>query len=104
VNDIKGLSLDDLMNLMGNCEPGSVRHGGGMAELERRRFLAERETGDAQKRAAIAEEKAANAAIETAGHAERNAKYMLWSVFAATASAFISLISTAFALYFSYKH
>jgi multidrug resistance efflux pump len=103
MKDIKGLNLDDLTNLMGNCEPGSVRHGEAMAELERRRFLAERETGKAQERAAIAQEKAANAAIETAGHAERNAKYMLWSVFAATASAFISLVSTAFTLYFAYK-
>jgi hypothetical protein len=62
MSNVKGLSLDDLTKLIGNCEPGSVRHGEAMAELERRRFLAERETGNAQERAAIAQEKAANTA------------------------------------------
>jgi multidrug resistance efflux pump len=94
--EFHNLTLDELTGWMSNAQPGSVRHGQALAELERRRFLAERETGDAQLRAAVAEEKAANAAIETAHHAEKNAKYMLWSVVMAALSAFISLATTLY--------
>ncbi len=47
-------------------------------------------------KAAEAEARAADAAMESAFHARRNAKYMLWSVIFAAASAFISLATTLY--------
>jgi hypothetical protein len=52
------------------------------------------EAVEAQKRAALAEEKAAAASVIAAEAAVKNAKYMLMCVIAATASTAISLIAT----------
>jgi multidrug resistance efflux pump len=80
---ITDMSVDDLFYKMGNAEPGSVAHGEALAEMERRRFIKDEETSNAQIRAANAEERAADAAIASANHAEKNAKYMLWTAVAA---------------------
>jgi hypothetical protein len=90
------MNLDQLTEWMGNSQPDTVRWSLAAAELERRRFMGQEETGKAQMRAAEAEQRAANAAIETAHHAEKNAKYMLWSVIFAALSALISLATTLY--------
>jgi hypothetical protein len=95
LQDLKTFSPEDLSQLMPQFNETDInRHTTVLAEFDRRSCVAQIEAAEAQRIAATAEEKAANAAIESARHAERNAKYMLWSVFAAAASAFISLLST----------
>src|SRR5262249_8574933 len=87
----KDFSLDELVKWIGDSMPGSTNHTAGMAELTRRQILSQIESTQAQTRAAIAEERAAEAATSTAASTERNARYMRWSVFAAAASALGSL-------------
>lgn len=89
----KDFSLDELVNWIGDSMPGSTNHTAGMAELTRRQIVSQIESTQAQTRAAIAEERAAEAAASTAASTERNARYMRWSVFAAAASAFGSLLA-----------
>jgi hypothetical protein len=70
-----------------------------MAELARRQTIAQLEATQAQKDAARAEKEAAQAAVETAHYTKRIASYMLWSVFAAAASAIITAAGIAFNLF-----
>ena len=55
------------------------------------------ETIEAQTKAALAEERAAVASEIAAKASVKNAKYMLWSVFAAALSAIASLATAVFA-------
>lgn len=57
------------------------------------------DTTEAQMRAALAEESASAATKVAADASVKNARYMLWSVIAATISAFASLGSTAIAVF-----
>ena len=96
--DPRKAALDDLANWTGGAQPGSINHTAGMAELTRRQIVGQIEATEAQRRAAAAEERAADAAIEGAAATNLNAKYMLWSVIAAATSTFIALVSTIYTL------
>jgi hypothetical protein len=63
------------------------------AELEVRQIKALLEATEAQKSAAMAEERAADAGVASAQAARRNANYMLVSVGVATISAIASAVS-----------
>jgi len=62
----KDFTLDQLTHVMGNAEPGSQSHTEMLGELTRRQTIAQLEATEAQKAAAVAEQQAAQAAIETA--------------------------------------
>jgi len=92
--ELMNLSAKELAERLGTCAPGSTPHSELMSEIQRRQLFVQYEAVEAQKRAALAEEKAAEATVIVAGAAEQNTKYMLWAVIAATASAAISLLTT----------
>jgi hypothetical protein len=96
---LREMSLDELTSWVGGAAPGSVVHERMMAELARRQTIAQLEATRAQKDAARAERDAAKAAVETAHYTKRIASYMLWSVFAAAASAIITAAGIAFNLF-----
>jgi hypothetical protein len=98
MSDLTQVTFDDLAKLATACEPGSKRHGELVFEIERRQLIVANRTLLAQQRAAEAETKAAEAAVVAAEAAKDNAKYMLWSVIAATISALISLVSVIYTL------
>jgi hypothetical protein len=98
IASLRQMTIDQLADYTASQPPGHWTHSAGMAEFTRRQTQAQLDACQAQIAAANAEERAANAAVETAQHAQRNAKYMLWSVIAAAASALISLISTLYTL------
>jgi hypothetical protein len=107
---VQKMPLEDLTLWMSEGNRDDRRFAVGEAELARRQFLAVKETGDAQMRAANAEEKAAKAAeraadatIKAAGAAERNADYMRYAARAAAASALISLITTVVTVMWHYR-
>lgn len=80
-------TLEGLADWMGQAQPGSLDHTRGMAELILRQIQTQIEATKAQIAAAVAEEKAANAAA-------KNTRYVFWSVIFAASSAFISLVAT----------
>jgi hypothetical protein len=92
--DPKTASIEELGNWLGGSMDGSINRAIGTAEFLKRQTKWQIEAAQAQIRAANAEEEAARAATAAAHSAEKNAKYMLWSVIAAAGSAFISLVST----------
>jgi hypothetical protein len=95
--DLRQKTMDELSLLMPGFDPTDIhRHEVVLAEFSRRQLITQIEAANAQRVAAIAEERAADATVEAAGHAGRNAKYMLWSVIMAASSAFISLVSTVY--------
>ncbi len=81
----QGKSLDHLMDMLANCEPGSVNHSQVTAEITFMQINMQNEALASQKIAADAQVKAANAAI-------MNARYMLASVIFAALSAMIAAI------------
>jgi hypothetical protein len=79
MTDFTETDLADLTRHIGRCTPGSVGHGEGMAELNRRQLISAIEATEAQKEAAHA--------------ARRNANYMLASVLVAAIAAIASAVS-----------
>jgi hypothetical protein len=67
----KDVPLDVLSEWIGSCHPGSPGHTAGMAEMERRRLIAETEAAKATK---------------------RTADYMLWSVIVALVTIAVTVI------------
>jgi hypothetical protein len=94
VYELMSLSAEQLTERLGTCEPGSTPHAAITAEILRRQLFVQYEAVEAQKRAALAEEKATAAIVNTAIVISRNAKYMLWAVILATASTLVSLATT----------
>ena len=92
--ELMNLSAKELSDHLATGKPGSARHGEILTEIQRRQLFLQYEAVEVQKRAALAEEKAAEATVVVAGAVEQNAKYILWAVIAATASAAISLLTT----------
>ena len=76
----------------------SLVHLTAAAEITRRKIQAQLDACRAQIEAAVAEERAAKAAIETAASSKQNANYMLLSVIVATVAA----AASAFSAYLSY--
>jgi hypothetical protein len=98
VESLRKMSLDELANYTAQQSTGHWTYQAGMTEFTFRQTEWQIKAAEAQIKAAEAEERAASAAIESASHAERNARYMLWSVYAAAGSAFISLLATLVSL------
>jgi len=92
----KDFTLDQLTHVMGNAEPGSQSHTEMLGELKRRQTIAQLEATEAQKAAAVAEQQAAQAAIETAKATRSNARWMFWAVIASVVSAIITAAGVAF--------
>jgi hypothetical protein len=84
MTDLSNVDMQQLTDYISQSTPGSIAHGHGMAELNRRQYIATLEATAVQK-----------AAVDAA---RRNATYMLWSVIVAAVSA----ISSAAAAYFAY--
>jgi hypothetical protein len=89
--DLMNLTAEQLTERLGTCEPGSTPHVGITAEIQRRQLFLQYEALEAQKRAALAEEKAAAEILAAAEVTRRNASVMLWAVIAAMVSALASL-------------
>jgi hypothetical protein len=86
------MSFEELRNELKN-RPESHQYLAARAELDLRQIKALLEATEAQKSAAKAEERAADASIASALAARRNANYMLVSVGVATISAIASAVS-----------
>jgi sRNA-binding protein len=95
VERLKGLSDDQLMDELGNVSANTTYYTACQAEAMRRQFRGSAAALEAQRQAAMAEGEAARAALATADATKRNAKYMLWSVIFAAASAVITAVSVA---------
>lgn len=95
----QGKSLDELTDMLANCELGSVQHSQVTAELTLMQIHMQTEALEAQRLAAEAEMKAANAAESAAKAARANLKYMLWSVLVAAASTAITAAGIAFNIF-----
>jgi hypothetical protein len=85
MTDLSKVSMQQLTDHISQSTAGSIAHGNGIAELNRRQYIATLEATAAQKDAAEA--------------AKRNATYMLWSVVVAAFSAFVSAVSAIAAAY-----
>jgi hypothetical protein len=92
--ELMSLTAEQLTERLGTCEPGSTAHIGITAEILRRQLFVQYEAVEAQKQAALADEKAAAAILVTASVTSQNARYMLWAVIIAMASAVVSLATT----------
>jgi len=93
MEDLRQKSIEELSHLMPEFDPVDInRHKAVLTEFTRRQLIAQIEATNAQKLAA-------DATVEAAGYAGRNAKYMFWAVIIAAASAIISLVSTIYALW-----
>jgi hypothetical protein len=95
--ELAKLTLDQLADVAAgpDAEPGSgAPIGIYRAEFARRQTLAFQQATEAQRRAAVAQEDGARAAIETARHTRRNASYLLASVIVLGFCAFATLAWT----------
>jgi hypothetical protein len=99
VEGLKALSDDGLMDVWAKANPNTYYYVACNAEATRRKFRGEALALEAQRKAADAEAEAARAAVVTAEATSKNAKYMLWSVVAAAASAVITALGVAFNLF-----
>lgn len=97
--ELMDLTAEQLTERLGTCEPGSTPHVGITAEILRRQLFLQYEAVEAQKRAALAEEKAAAEILAAAEVTRRNASFMLWAVIAALASAIASLATSIIAIW-----
>jgi hypothetical protein len=79
MTDLSKVDMQQLTDYISQSTAGSIAHGSGMAELNRRQYIATLEATGVQKAAADV--------------ARRNATYMLWSVIVAAIAAVFSAIS-----------
>ena len=96
VANLKGLSDDEFMDVWAKTNPNIYYYVACNAEMTRRKFRGEAMVLEAQRKAADAEAEASRAALATAEATSKNARYMLWSVVAAAASAIITALGVAF--------
>jgi hypothetical protein len=93
------ISEKELAERLTYSEVGSAKHTEIMSEIQRRQLFLQYEAVEATKRAALAEEKAAEAHAIAAHAAIKNAKYLLLCVVATTVTALLSLVTTFIVLW-----
>jgi hypothetical protein len=95
IDGLKSKTDDELMDVWALTNPNVWMYNACHAEVTRREFRGQAAVLEAQRQAAEAETLAAEAANAMSVSASKNAKYMLWSVVAAAASAIFSAVGVA---------